>query len=146
MVYIHGTNYCGLFSSVSGFPLSELDAECKEHDFSDDYQVTGGTKYLVHQPADDDFLDNTKNIRGFKAKVARSFFHVKKAIAPHKRRKPPQSQKRSREVYLGTNWQNEPRYKKRKRTGKFAIRHKKRFKKSTFRKKRRKKRKKRSFR
>lgn len=79
-----GYKYLGPGNDLDqGEPTNPSDAAAKEHDEAyDRYLRSGRNPYLYHNPADDTFIDKTKDAKDWGGKVGHYFFRVKRAFAP----------------------------------------------------------------
>lgn len=79
-----GYKYLGPGNSLDqGEPTNPSDAAAKEHDLAyDEYIKSGKNPYLYFSPADQRFIDQTKDAKDWGGKVGHYFFRTKRAFAP----------------------------------------------------------------
>lgn len=79
-----GYKYLGPGNSLDqGEPTNPSDAAAKEHDEAyAAYLRSGKNPYLYFSPADQRFIDQTKDAKDWGGKIGHYFFRAKKAIAP----------------------------------------------------------------
>nr|AFR44450.1 minor capsid protein [H-1 parvovirus]4G0R_A Chain A, Capsid protein VP1 [H-1 parvovirus]4GBT_A Chain A, Capsid protein VP1 [H-1 parvovirus] len=79
-----GYKYLGPGNSLDqGEPTNPSDAAAKEHDEAyDQYIKSGKNPYLYFSPADQRFIDQTKDAKDWGGKVGHYFFRTKRAFAP----------------------------------------------------------------
>ena len=79
-----GYKYLGPGNALDqGEPTNPSDAAAKEHDEAyDQYIKSGKNPYLYFSPADQRFIDQTKDAKDWGGKVGHYFFRTKRAFAP----------------------------------------------------------------
>lgn len=79
-----GYKYLGPGNDLNqGEPTNPSDAAAKEHDEAyDQYIKSGKNPYLYFSPADQRFIDQTKDAKDWGGKVGHYFFRTKRAFAP----------------------------------------------------------------